>query len=226
MYRLSLILAVISLFCLPVMAQVTPKVEIFGGYSHGRVNTEVNLTNLIFVGATFSPGASLRNEFAPRSATLAQPLPSSFTVPIYMNLNGWNASITGNVNHWFGVVADFSGHYGTPSILGVGLETQVHSFLFGPRFTYRHSERITPYVHALFGASHLRFNVPLIPMETTDTAFAMALGGGMDVKVREHVAIRLAQVDYFMTRFSPFSILESQNNIRISTGLVFRLGSR
>ncbi|MBZ5701024.1 MAG: porin family protein [Acidobacteriia bacterium] len=226
MYRLSLILAVLSLLCLPAVAQETPKIEIFGGYSHGRVNTEVNLTSFISLGSVFSADATPRNAFAPRAAVVAYFTPTSFTVPIYMNLNGWNASVTANVNHWFGVVADFSGHYGTPTIIGIGLETHVHSFLFGPRFTYRHSERITPFVHALLGASHLNFKVPLIPVETSDSAFAMALGGGMDVKVREHVALRLAQVDYFMTRFSPYSIIESQNNIRISTGLVFRFGSR
>jgi opacity protein-like surface antigen len=220
MRKLLLTLAVISVFCLPAVAQETPKVEIFGGYSHGRVNTELNFTNVLLTGAAVPSG------FTSPSATLVQFTPSNFNVPIYMNLNGWNASITGNVNHWFGVVADFSGHYGTPSILSLGLETHVHSFLFGPRFSYRHSERITPYVHALFGASHLNFKVPLIPLETTDNAFAMALGGGLDVKVHPHVAIRLAQVDYFMTRFNLFSVIESQNNIRISTGLVFRFGSR
>src|SRR5213596_2891209 len=31
---------------------------------------------------------------------------------IGLNLNGWNGSVTGNVNDWFGVKADFSGQYG------------------------------------------------------------------------------------------------------------------
>ena len=32
--------------------------------------------------------------------------------PEDINLNGWNASVTGNVTDWFGVEGDFSGHYG------------------------------------------------------------------------------------------------------------------
>src|SRR2546426_5375162 len=29
------------------------------------------------------------------------------------NVNGWNASLGVNVNHWFGLVSDFGGHYGS-----------------------------------------------------------------------------------------------------------------
>src|SRR5262245_37083094 len=29
------------------------------------------------------------------------------------NFHGWNTSVTGNINNWFGLVADFSGHYGS-----------------------------------------------------------------------------------------------------------------
>jgi hypothetical protein len=47
---------------------------------------------------------------------------------------------------------------------------------------------------------------------------SMVLGGGVDVAVHRNLAVRLIQADYFLTRFGG----ASQNNARISTGLVFR----
>ena len=52
------------------------------------------------------------------------------------------------------------------------------------------------------------------------TALAMTAGGGFDLKIAPHVAIRLGQGEYFMTRFGG----STQNNIRISTGIVFQFG--
>jgi hypothetical protein len=48
------------------------------------------------------------------------------------NLNGWNASASGFFSRNLGVTADFSGSYGTPSVLGVGVKTNFYTFLFGP----------------------------------------------------------------------------------------------
>ena len=50
----------------------------------------------------------------------------------------------------------------------------------------------------------------------------MALGGNVDVKVTSRVAVRVVEADYLMTRFLGLR----QDNIRLSAGLVFRLGSR
>src|SRR5215510_6064409 len=50
------------------------------------------------------------------------------------NANGWNTSVTGNLNNWFGIVGDFSGHY----VDGVSL----HLFQVGPKFTYRGGGRV------------------------------------------------------------------------------------
>jgi hypothetical protein len=66
------------------------------------------------------------------------------------NFHGWNASIAGNLNHWFGLVADFSGHYATETVsvpgpferpVGAKADASIHTFLFGPRFSFRSTER-------------------------------------------------------------------------------------
>jgi|SRR3954452_20660496 opacity protein-like surface antigen len=128
------------------------------------------------------------------------------------NFNGWNGSITGNVNSWFGVTADMSGAYKSES----GLSLHEHNFLFGPTISYNKAEHFKPFVHALFGVSHA--NAAFAGVGASDNALATALGGGVDAGITRHVAIRLFQADYFMTRFAS----DTQNNSRISTGLVFR----
>ncbi len=142
--------------------------------------------------------------------------------PIGLNLNGWNASISANVNNWLGIAADFSGHYGTPSFFGftppVGLETNIHSFLFGPRFSARGHGNVVPFGHALFGIS--RGHADIFGINFSDSSFAMAFGGGVDFKLNDAIAIRLIQADYIQTRFA----FDRQNHARISTGIVFRIG--
>ena len=142
-------------------------------------------------------------------------------VGIDLNLNGWNGSVSGNVNDWLGVTADFSGQYGRPSFLGFspeGLKTNVHSFLFGPSVAYRGNSALVPFGHALFGVSRGYAN--LFGFNVSDSAFAMAFGGGVDLKLGDAIAVRLIQADYMQTRFA----FGHQDHTRLSAGIVFRLG--
>lgn len=135
---------------------------------------------------------------------------------------GWHASVAGNLNSWFGVAADFSGHYGRPDFgLGVGIKTHVHTFTFGPRLSYRKSEKFTPYAHALFGGAHA--NAGAFGVSGSQNAFAVALGGGVDVKINDLFAIRVGQADYLLTRFDIPGIDRNQHNFRFSTGIVIRV---
>jgi len=47
-------------------------------------------------------------------------------------------------------------------------------------------------------------------------------GGGLDIKVRPNLALRLVQVDYVMSKFSN----SRQDNMRFSAGIVFYLGKK
>lgn len=138
----------------------------------------------------------------------------------HANLNGWNGQIAVNPSRWFGIVADGSGFYGTPTISGGPVNIHLHSILVGPRLSYR--RRVTPYVQALFGRSFLHVSVPGTTFEFDDSAFGMTVGGGVDWNVRDKVAIRLGQVEWFRTTFSD----DSQNHLRLAFGVVFRLGKR
>lgn len=154
------------------------------------------------------------------------------------NLHGWNAELNANLKNWskvsLGAVADFSGHYGTSSVvifsLDAGsfgdLKTRNHNFLFGPQIQL-HGSRVAPFARVMGGGARRRFSGLLSgsPVDLKDNAFAFGTGGGVDVKVNKRVWLRLVQADYLMTRFEPLdqSTPKTQHHLRLSAGLVIRL---
>jgi opacity protein-like surface antigen len=139
------------------------------------------------------------------------------------DLNGYNASVNQTIfKKWLAFKADFSGHFGDSLVsLGPGTDLNKFLFLFGPQFTLRKFERIQPFAHVLFGAARIDLNNDNIGLDFDDTTFALAAGGGVDVKVADMVAVRLFQADYVLTRFNDFN----QNNVRVSGGFVLRFGT-
>lgn len=163
---------------------------------------------------------------------------------VQTSVNGWNAAVTANYKSW-GVVAGFSGHQYNASasaptpVAGSGGSGTM--FLFGPQYSFRRVPRVTPFVHALFGevqGSIISSVTPALcsvqgPCQgggssiSPETVFAMALGGGLDVKVNKHVWVRLIQVDYVRQNFSQNDSSNGAVNApRISAGVVFTFGKR
>jgi len=139
------------------------------------------------------------------------------------NFHGWNASITGNVTKRFGIVADFSGQYGSERAASLLIKQDAHSFLFGPRLAFR-GKRLTPFVYALFGVTRFHESATIAGQRfsESDTGFSSAFGGGMDVRVNDRVAIRAFQIDYFRPNFFG----EAHNRGRLAFGVVLHLGKR
>ena len=134
------------------------------------------------------------------------------------NLHGGSASIAYNAKSWLSGVADFGG-YSNGNILNTGINGTLSTYLFGPRVSYRHFGRITPFGEVLFGVAH----ASSAGTSGSDNTFAMTLGGGLDYKLSDRFAIRPVKVDYLMTRFSETGTSnQTQNNLRVSTGIVFR----
>ena len=123
--------------------------------------------------------------------------------PAY-NAVGWNASLTGNFKHVLGITGDFSGVYKTHS--------SVYTYTFGPVLSAR-LPVVQPFVHALFGGATISAR------GVSDNAFAMFLGGGLDVGFRKGIAFRLVQADWMMTKFGD----RTQNDQgRVSAGIVLK----
>jgi hypothetical protein len=174
---------------------------------------------------------------------------SASNVPAF-SANGGSAQFFVNFNKWVGFGADIGAvHNG--NIGDLHLDSTLTNFLFGPRISLRYS-RIRPYFNVLFGGIHAPTSIALsgipvagqpiiLPGETTpvppntpislrasasQTAFAMATGGGLDIKISRHVSFRPIGLDYFMTRLQSFRTLNdnNQHNLRYTAGLNFTFG--
>ena len=137
------------------------------------------------------------------------------------SLNGGTASAAYNFNNWLSGVADFGGYH-TTNGLGSGLDGTLSTYLFGPRVSYRHFNRVTPFGEVLFGIAH--GDASFLNTTNSQNAFAMTVGGGVDYRVSSRFSIRPLKVDYLLTHFNEFATTstQTQNNLRVSTGIVFR----
>ena len=139
------------------------------------------------------------------------------------NFHGWNASVTGNITRRLGIVADFSGHYGSEQDGTILVRENAHSFLFGPRVSFR-GKRLSPFVYALFGATRFqeRATISGQRLSRSDTGFSSALGGGLDIRVNDRLAVRAFQLDYFRPNFFG----EAHTRGRLAFGVVLNLGKK
>jgi hypothetical protein len=137
------------------------------------------------------------------------------------NLQGWEASLEGKVLPAMGIVADFSGHYGSESyqvITPVGsgpadpnVTGHEEEVLFGPRFSVSVG-KFRPFAEFEFGVGHINTND-----FGSSTSFAFTTGGGLDYRINRVIAWRFEGGPVW-TRF----FHTSQANVRLSTGIVFR----
>jgi opacity protein-like surface antigen len=136
------------------------------------------------------------------------------------HLHGGSASVAYNIRNWLGGVADFGG-YTNGNILNTHTSGTFSTYLFGPRVSYRHYSKITPFGQVLFGVAHA--NAAAFSTANTQNAFAMTAGGGVDYKLFDHFSIRAFQAEYLRTRFGEGTLgTRTQNNLRVSTGFLFR----
>jgi len=144
--------------------------------------------------------------------------------------NGGSGFVEYNLNRVVGLVADLgANHIGNVS--SFPLDNTTFTYLFGPRFNWRKS-RVTPYAQFLVGGA--RFSNAYDPASPTPmlgtslNTFAAALGGGVDFRLTDHIAVKPIQLEYLMTQLpSSFAnVNQVQNNLRYSAGIVYRFGSK
>src|SRR5712692_9855028 len=127
------------------------------------------------------------------------------------SLNGWNTAVTGNLKDWFGVTADFSGAYKSAG----GVDFRNYTYTFGPTISTAHNQSFRLFAHGLFGGFH--DSAAFGGSSGSGNGFAMMFGGGVDARVKPHVAVRLGQFDWMSFRANGGS---SNNNFRYSGGVV------
>jgi opacity protein-like surface antigen len=188
-----------------------PKVEVFIGYSAlGESGSRA---------ISFGPNAGVSGDYEGQ---------------------GFETSITRNFSKRFGIKGDFSAHFNNESDRGpvtacnpacttviqdFQLKTRVYNLLAGPEFKARNRTRFTPFVHALGGFAHTSatFTTPgpthILFLKRNDTSFAMALGGGLDIRASKRVSFR-ALMDYNPV-FVNDSTVGTRDFFRFSFGVLF-----
>ncbi len=196
---LPVVVAVLCMFATRSAAQdqPAPKWELYGGYNF------------------FYPGADVHGQLPGALLPLSSRLES--------NPRGAGASITYDFNRWFGLTLDASTAWGSGE---KGLANRIDdaafsNISFGPKFTYR-TNRFSPFFEVLVGDHRL-----------TPDAFhdidklGLMIGGGLDVNLSRHVALRLFRADFVMSnyRFGPTTIPSTDiRGLRAQTGLVLNFG--
>jgi len=143
--------------------------------------------------------------------------------------SGWLASANYDLEPNLGVEADLSGGYGSESLGTIAIilpgvpnsiNSRMHSFNVGPRFTYRPSStnNADAFGHLLFGFSHT--NVSATGASQSDTSYSWILGGGGDYFFTEPLGGRV-QIDLLRTNFFD----HGDNHARVGLGVVYRFGT-
>jgi hypothetical protein len=202
------LIAVLAIALSAISSPAQGKIEVYGGYSYLR--------------PAFPQTESYVCMLPPCPLTGVIAFPPQ-VVTTHPNFNGWNASGSFALRPWLGAKADFGGDYG--AALGAS-SARLYTFLFG--LELHRPGKISPFVEALFGDAHASSGSGTISNNPTynvvlsgsESAFASAFGGGVDVKVKSALSLRVIQVDDLLTRFQA----GTQNQPRVSAGVVLRFG--
>jgi opacity protein-like surface antigen len=104
-----------------------------------------------------------------------------------LNQNGVSGSVAYKPIPYLGIVGDFGGYHASPG----GVSFNTYTFLFGPRVIVHNPTKFTPFVQFLAGAGHFMVGSG----GGSNTNFAYSVGGGVDIGVLPHLAVR-PQLDY------------------------------
>ena len=150
-------------------------------------------------------------------------------VPITSQMNsnprGAGAAVTYNFNRWFGLTLDGSDHWGignrgTPA--ACCRDADFANLSLGPKFTFR-TAHLSPFLEALAG-DHRLYPEDFHNIQKLGFMF----GGGLDLNLSRHVALRLFRADYVMSgyRYGPSSTTPSTDlsGVRLQAGLNFMFG--
>jgi outer membrane protein OmpA-like peptidoglycan-associated protein len=198
-------LAVVAILCgvatlAAAQDQPTPKWELFGGYSFVYFGADVH---------GLLPGGII-------------PINSL----VESNPRGAGASITYNFNRWLGLTGDVSGDLSSGE-RGVEMridDAEFFNFSAGPKLTFR-KRRFSLFAEALVGEHRLASEV-----FGSDYEVGFMAGGGLDLKLNRHFALRLIRADYVYSnhQYGSSSVVPASDirGARLQSGVVFTWGGK
>ncbi len=199
---LPAMIAVMFAFATAAAAQEPPppKWELFGGYS------------------VFDPGADVHGQLPGALFPLSSRLE--------WNPRGVSLSATYDFNRWLGLTLDASTHWGSgESGLGGRLDDAAFSNLsLGPKITFRHTH-FSPFLEFLVGDHRL---MPDAFHDIDKVGFMV--GGGLDINVSRHIALRLLRADFVYSNYQYGSAAVTPRTeirgVRLQTGINFMWGGK
>jgi len=155
-----------------------------------------------------------------------------------LSLNGGGGALVVNVTNYFGIKMDLQG-YGSNNITWTSpvygifqAQGNLFTYLFGPQIKFR-TPKFQPFAQVLLGGAHSNVYGNLTRAcagacvtsgSPAGDAFALALGGGIDIPINKAFQFRPVEIDYLMTRFTNQFNNSSQSNFRYSAGVNFTFG--
>jgi hypothetical protein len=158
------------------------------------------------------------------------------------SLNGGGGSFAYFWKDLYGLKGDFQGYasntthfvipVGTPGLPAGGtfdVQGNLFTYLFGPVIQPRQS-KFAPFGQILFGGAHsnlygnLRSAAGNIGAAPSNNSFSMAVGGGIDIKIKDSIVFRPVEFNYLLTDFvKPFTTNHQvQSNFQYKAGVAFR----
>ena len=164
------------------------------------------------------------------------------------SLNGGGGALVYNFNGFIGVKVDLQGYgsttrtvnnfvvvnpQGVTTIVNSGaVQTNLFTYMAGPQLRIP-THTFKPFAEFLFGGALTHFHGNLATgasttnVNTSNNAFAMAVGAGLDIRINKTISIRPFQMDYLLTRVGNSLIPggnHNQNNFRYSAGINLTFG--
>jgi hypothetical protein len=116
-------------------------------------------------------------------------VPGSFPIGWFVS-GGGNPALGTFRKEWFGVIGEVSGNHKMVSPLGFDIHLSVYSFMGGAKFAAPKWRAMAPFGQFLIGAHRSEVNTALA-IQRSATRFAYEPGGGVDVSLASHYAVRV-----------------------------------
>src|SRR5205807_9233695 len=118
--------------------------------------------------------------------------------------HGSSGSFTYNASRWVGLTGEVGSYASKRNIFPLtgnndSVRGGISSYLFGPRLNLRKFDYFVPFGEFLVGGARGNGHITGL---SEQNAFALAVGGGVDMVLSKNVAWRVAQLDYLMTSFT------------------------
>jgi hypothetical protein len=126
--------------------------------------------------------------------------------------------------HGWGVAADITGTHSS-SVGSAGVPLSIVTATFGPRYRWHGDRKTSLYGEGMLGeANGFRSLFPdPAGAQSGANSLAVQVGGGLDLTLRRHFAIRAIQAAWIRTQL-PNATNNVQNTLQLGLGLVIRFG--